>query len=446
MNNDFLVYWVHQEYFPNGTEYDGGEWSGDFIYETVFAIMRGDESLQMEEICVVEAIADDVFKGLVYPVSIGNDLDYSYNQLDPMYAVIGEDNAIVAVHDEASPNPEYDTIQVALINKAEKTLDIVIEDLVLSSLLLVGFDATVAIDNRVELFSGFNNSFVKDGERFAWFGVEVEVGSVKQLHYLSISTITGALSVITDVGSAGIHRIQLMTGNLIAYHSGGGYADAPALYLRGESNPVPLVDGRGYAAIVAVSDDETKAVSRYKNPEISGTIFTLHDLTSEGNDIEITLGKESQREYGFVAMNFYTGVIAVRLNNYTTHGERRVINITCATMSFYDPQHQVLGEYTSTPHPEGSWDPDAPAPSGFFGMRPEAFVYDWQRERLVDGSPLGFPSIISQDGTYIKMEEKHPWIINSGVELGFLGMWTGSFGPVVPKNFWTAFQYTQETI
>ena len=415
MNRDFLVHWIQLV-------------DGD-IGETTFAIMRGDKSLAIEEICTVN--------GMFSPTKLPYVDMYHF---DYPYVVIGSDTALIAVENDKDANHSYDTCRIAFLNKTEKTFNIVIDDLSLTALSLVGIDQSTLSDYSVSYLTGVNNSFTENGELHAWFGIQVGNYGSYVKHYFSINLGTGLISLIGGFEDLDDTNAQIITSNLVSYNAEGiGGWWAPCLFPRGEVDPVPLIQTSRNGSILFVSDDESKVLTLSRDPEIQSYSYVLHDLSAH-DVIEVHYFQGSQAPF-FLFIDVDAGIIAFELETYA---ELYIL--------YYNFQQELLSVHAFAGRGGGYdynksksdylWYTNANSSSAFlFGAEPIGI-----------GGPIVSPyhayssAVIFPDGSNVIVQDEYPWLIDENLSpMQCLGMWSGG-GSAQPKNFWTTFQHTQETI
>lgn len=423
MNNDFLVYWVREEYIPNGTEQDGGEWSGEDIEETTFAIMRGDNSLAIEEICTVNK--------LLYPAYMPSYRSYAERN----YAVILDDVALIAFENR---DLEYDSFSIGILRKYDRSLDLIIDDLTASAMVSIGLDANEI--TRAHYTQYENNSFIENGETHAWFRLVTNIGG----GYFSINIDTGVISLLRDNDYLHDKQAPIITDSLTVCEFGPSYLDA--LFPRDEVVPVPIVsvDGRnGY--ILSISDDESQALILGIDAEINFHSYGLVDIhTLQGTGIYFT----GWPEITFLFIDFKEKIIAFQTNVGNTL-DIFYFNFNMEEICSWRFFNEGLGS--------GWYYGRRPSSNHlrYFNPKANAVFVNRSESRRIEipdwGTTYRFvSSVIFADGSSVIVEEKHPFLAEEGeykspVEYGCLGMWSGG-GSAQPKNFWTAFQYTQETI
>lgn len=436
MNDDFLVYWVQEEYIPNGTEQDDGEWSGEVIEETTFAIMSGDKQLDIEEICTVDSI--------IRPTKLPID---GWYKSDYPYVVIGSDTAIIAVENDEDADHGYDTCRIAFLNKPEKTFNIVIDDLTLTALSLVGIGQDVINDYPASYLPRNNNSFFKNGELHAWFGISVgnypNPNSVDYSveYYFSINLETGLISHIDGAENLDGKEVQIITSNLVSYTAEGiGGWSVPCLFPRSEVEPVAIIQTARNGDILFVSDDESKVLTLAHDPEIETYSYNIHDLLADdGNhSVEVHFFQGWPVPL-FLFIDIDAGIIAFELEQ---HGLLEI--------RYYNFQQQLISIYTSESG-SGSYDEYRSEFLRYTNAKSSAvFIFEAETKEIDD--PIWGPyqvyvsAVIFPDGSNVIVEDKHPFLIEEGVYTrpagnGCLGMWPGN-----EKIFWTAFLNTQETI
>lgn len=428
MNNDFLVYWIRDEYVPNGTEQDDGEWSGEVIEETTFAIMSGDKQLHMEEICTVS--------GTFRPTQLPIEGRYSF---DYPYVVIGSDTAIIAVENDEDADHGYDTCRIAFLNKPEKTFNIVIDDLTLTALSLVGIDQDAISDYSVRYLPRNNNSFIENGGLHAWFGIEAGTYGNYVKYYFSISLDTGLVSHIDGAENLDGKEVQIITNNLVSYSARalGGWT-APCLFPRGEVDPVAIIQTTRNGDILFVSDDESKVLTLAHDPEVQTYSYTIHDLLADdGNNLVGGHYFQGWPAPLFLFIDIDAEIIAFELEQ---NGRLEIL--------YYNFQQQLISAYTS----ESGFGSYNEYRSEFLrytnAKSSAAFIFEAESKEI-DDSIYGpyqvyVSAVIFPDGSNVIVEDKHPWLIDENLySIECLGMWSGGNAP---KNFWTAFKNTQETI
>ena len=423
MNNDFLVYWIRQEYIPNGTEQEDGEWSGEDIEETTFAIMRGDNSLAIEEICTVSK--------LIYPASMSN----YYDEKDRKYTVILDDVALIAFE---NLDLEYDSFGIGILRKSDGSLNFIIDDLTASAMASIGLDSSGI--TRAYYTQYENNSFIENGETHAWFRLVTNIGG----GYFSINMDTWAVSPIRDNSHLYDKEVQIITDGLTVHEFGSRYLDA--LFPRDEVVPVPIAsvtNVRGY--ILSISDDESQVLILDIEPEQNFHFYTLVDIHNlQETEIHYFSGSP---DLTFLFIDFKEKIIAFQ-----------VIYGDILEIIYYNFQNEMICSWEFfNEKPGPGWTYGRPRSKHLNYYKPKTnavFVYRSESRRIEIpdwGTAYRFvSSVIFPDGSNVIVEEKHPFLAEEGeykppVEYGCLGMWSGG-GSAQPKNFWTAFQYTQETI
>lgn len=424
MNNDFLVYWVRQEYIPNGTEQDDGEWSGEDIEETTFAIMSGDNSLAIEEICTVNK--------LIYPAFMPSYRSYAERK----YAVISDDVALIAFENR---DLEYDSFSIGILRKSDRSLNLIIDDLTASAMVSIGLDANEITEAYYTQYE--NNSFIENGETHAWFRLVTNIGG----GYFSINIDTGVISLLRDNSYLHDKHAHIITDSLTVYEFGSRYLDA--LFHRDEVTPVPIVSvnsNRGY--ILSISDDESQALILDIDAEQNFHSYGLVDIyTLQGAEIFFT----DWPEFTFLFIDFKEEIIAFQIaSEYTNTLEIIYYNFNNEEICSWQFFNENLSGWYYGQRPSSNH-------LSYFNPKPNAVFVNRSESRRIEipdwGTTYRFvSSVIFPDGSNFIVEEKHPFLAEEGeykspVVYGCLGMWSGG-GSAQPKNFWTAFQYTQETI
>lgn len=428
MNNDFLVYWDQEEYIPNGTEQDDGEWSGEVIGETTFAIMRGDESLAIEEICTVNKV--------IYPAS----MPASYNDYsNKKYTVILDDVALIAFENY---DLEYDSYSIGILRKSDRSLNFIIDDLTASAMVSIGLDASEITEANYIQYS--NNSFIENGETHAWFYLSTNIGG----GYFSINIDTGAVSLIRDNNNLYDKEVHIITESLTVYEAKFGVRRLDALFPRDEVVPVPIArvtNANGY--ILSISDDESQVLILDIEPEQNFYFYRLVDIyTLQETEIHFT----DSPELTFLFIDFKEKIIAFQvISEYDNTLHIIYYNFNNEMICFWQFFNENLGP--------GWYFAERPSSEHLSYLNPKAnavFV-NKSESRIIEIPAWGtdywlVSSVIFPDGSNVIVEEKHPFLLGEGeykppADYGCLGMWSGG-GSAQPKNFWTAFQYTQETI